>query len=275
MDRVERHEDPPTPAVDTPGASPAPAPVPDLPDLLDLLDLCPYLATTDGNWRSSSPVREHRCVAVSPAVPLAFEKQRRLCLVANHANCATYGAAVAAHPAVATAASPRRRVIARTTPVVLDQGRFELRLPSWHTDRMSGQGLLVGVLAIAFAAIVIARLTGDGGVANGSGTNPSALPSPTVAAAVSPAPSPTAEPSRAPVVTARPIGSRAPAASTQPVSPPPSGQPPASGATYEVKSGDTLSAIAARFKTTVKVLVNLNQISDPSKLHVGQVLQLP
>jgi LysM repeat protein len=73
------------------------------------------------------------------------------------------------------------------------------------------------------------------------------------------------------VVTARPVGSSAPEAST----PPASAQPATSGSTYKVKSGDTLSAIAARFGTTVKVLTNLNHISDPSKLHVGQVLQLP
>jgi len=52
-------------------------------------------------------------------------------------------------------------------------------------------------------------------------------------------------------------------------------QPTTSGATYKVKRGDTLSAIAARFGTTVKVLVTLNDISDPSRIHAGQVLKLP
>ena len=49
----------------------------------------------------------------------------------------------------------------------------------------------------------------------------------------------------------------------------------ANPATYKVKRGDTLSGIAARFGTTVKVLVELNDIKDPSKLRVGQVLKLP
>jgi len=42
-----------------------------------------------------------------------------------------------------------------------------------------------------------------------------------------------------------------------------------------VKSGDTLSAIAARNGTTVKILAQLNGIADPSLIRVGQVLTLP
>jgi hypothetical protein len=234
--------------------------------------LCPYLATTDGNWRSSNPTREHRCVAVTPPVPLALDKQRRLCLVADHAACATYGAAVAARPPFALAATTRGRVIARTTPIVLDQTRFDLRLPALRPDRLSGQGLLVGLLALAFAAILIARPPGDSGAANGDSHT---TPGPTTAAAASVTPRPSPNASTAPVVTARPVGSAAPRPSAQPASPSPSAQPTTSGATYKIKSGDTLSAIAARFGTTVKVLVALNHIGDPSRIHVGQVLKLP
>ena len=42
-----------------------------------------------------------------------------------------------------------------------------------------------------------------------------------------------------------------------------------------MKFGDTLSGIAARFGTTVKVLAELNGIADPSLIRVGQVLVLP
>ena len=49
----------------------------------------------------------------------------------------------------------------------------------------------------------------------------------------------------------------------------------ASERTYTVKKGDTLSEIAARFGTTVKVLQELNDIKDPRLLQVGQVLKLP
>lgn len=263
MDGVELQADPPASHPTVPTAS---APSPDLPSL------CPYLGTPEGTWRSSSPAREHRCNAVTPPVPLAVEKQRRLCLVADHQDCATYGAAVAARPSYAIEATPRGRLIARTTPVVLDQARFDLRLPALRSDRLSGQGLLVGLLVVAFAAILIARPTGNGGTAN---SHTGATPSATAAAVASVTPRPSTKASSVPVVTARPVGSQPPASSTQPSTPPASTQPTTSGATYKVKRGDTLSAIAARFGTTVKVLVSLNNISDPSRIHAGQVLKLP
>ena len=241
-----------------------------------LPNLCPYLATADGNWRSSSAVREHRCIAVTPAVPLAIEKQRRLCLVADHANCATYGAAVAAHLRLGPRTNSGARAIARTTPVILDHGRFDLRLPALRPDRILGQGLLVGLLGLAFAAILIARPAGDGRAADGlGGSSTSATPSSTTAAVASAEPTPSPPASVAPVITARPVASGAPSMSDQPSSAPASAPPAASGSTYKVKSGDTLSAIAARTGTTVKVLMNLNKITDPSKLKIGQILQVP
>jgi LysM repeat protein len=45
--------------------------------------------------------------------------------------------------------------------------------------------------------------------------------------------------------------------------------------TYKVRSGDNLSAIAARFGTTVAELSALNNIENPSLIRVGQVLKLP
>ena len=51
--------------------------------------------------------------------------------------------------------------------------------------------------------------------------------------------------------------------------------PGPSGKTYTVQYGDTLSAIAIRFGTTVAVLVQLNGISNPDYIYVGQVLKLP
>lgn len=44
--------------------------------------------------------------------------------------------------------------------------------------------------------------------------------------------------------------------------------------TYTVQPGDTLSGIAARYGTSVSQLVNLNSLSDPNLLSVGQVLRL-
>lgn len=44
--------------------------------------------------------------------------------------------------------------------------------------------------------------------------------------------------------------------------------------TYTVKSGDTLSGIAAKYKTTVAKLVSLNGIKNPNLIKVGQKLKV-
>jgi cell wall-associated NlpC family hydrolase len=44
--------------------------------------------------------------------------------------------------------------------------------------------------------------------------------------------------------------------------------------TYTVASGDTLSSIAARFGTSYQALAQINGISDPNLIQVGQVLRL-
>ncbi len=45
--------------------------------------------------------------------------------------------------------------------------------------------------------------------------------------------------------------------------------------TYTVVWGDTLSAIALRFNTTVNTLVKLNNIANPDRIKVGQTLLIP
>jgi LysM repeat protein len=45
--------------------------------------------------------------------------------------------------------------------------------------------------------------------------------------------------------------------------------------TYEVKRGDTLSAIAKRFHVPVSSIVTLNQLAQPDRLSEGQTLQIP
>lgn len=44
---------------------------------------------------------------------------------------------------------------------------------------------------------------------------------------------------------------------------------------YEVKAGDTLSAIAARYGTTVTEIAAANGIRNPSLIRVGQILEIP
>jgi len=47
-----------------------------------------------------------------------------------------------------------------------------------------------------------------------------------------------------------------------------------SAAIYVVKSGDTLSGIAAKYKTTYQALQKLNGIPDPNKIYPGQKLKI-
>jgi LysM repeat protein len=51
--------------------------------------------------------------------------------------------------------------------------------------------------------------------------------------------------------------------------------PAAGTATYTVRSGDTLGAIARRAGTTVAAIAAANGIADPNRINVGQVLRLP
>lgn len=232
--------------------------------------ICPYLAAADGAWRSTTVAREHRCGAVAPPAPLAAEKQRRLCLTADYGICATYEAARAARPIASNRAPTLPRPLARTTPFVLDHGRIAIALPL-RSDRSTAQAVLIGLLALAFAAIVLARVA-DGGSA--AGVLASSSPNATVRA------TPNA-PSAAP--TARPVASKAPNPSGAPSKGGgASAAPVASGAvegastrTYSVKSGDTLIGIAARFGTTYQALIRLNGITNPSNLKIGQVLKIP
>ena len=49
----------------------------------------------------------------------------------------------------------------------------------------------------------------------------------------------------------------------------------ASAATYTVKAGDTLSAIAARNGVAVSALVTTNKIADANHIRIGQTLTIP
>ncbi len=258
-----------------------------------LPSLCPFLTTEDGTWRGARPLREHRCSAVSPPVPLVPEKQRRLCLGDGHLECTTYLAAVEGRARVADtgAASglPRHsRPLARISPIVLDQVRFDWQPPAFRAGRAPAQMALVAVLGVALAVLVLGRPTGEPGVSLGgtvesnrptsSRSGPSdavatSSPAPPTAPAVTPNVRPSASagesavtPPSSPSVPPAPVASATPAITVQ---------PSLSGAIYTVKRGDNLFAIAARFGTTTKVLIELNDLADPRQLKIGQVLVLP
>jgi LysM repeat protein len=231
-----------------------------------LIGQCPYLAAQGGAWRSATPAREHRCGAVTPPAPLAVEKQRRLCLTPDHLTCATYEAARAARWIAPDRPATLPRPVARTTPVVLDRGRVNLAIPALRADRSTGQVVLVGVLVIAFVAIVLAKLSSGGPTVVG-GAVASSSPRASVAGAGH-------GPGSASSAPTGQGGSPGPSASGA-GSPPPSGAPTPRPTTYTVHAHDTLAGIAKRFGTTAAILAKLNKIKDPTKLTVGQVLKLP
>jgi LysM repeat protein len=293
----------PDPALELPPA------VPDDPALERVRALCPYLVADGGDWRTTSAARELRCAAVDPPAAVALEKQRRLCLVDDHQVCATYRAAqrVATDPGRDAAEAERDAIdddriaadgaappaegridgrpatparddsidgrptippaderpdarwpIPRTTPVVIDRGR--VGPAAVRLDRSVAQIGLVGLMVLAFLVLAVARLSSSDRPTQVASPSAAVSPSAVASAALSPSPTPRSSPSIAP--SPSPSAAASPAAS-------------AGTATYRVKAGDTLLAIAARFGTTVKVLRELNDIPDPSLLRVGQLIRLP
>jgi LysM repeat protein len=236
---------------------------------------------------------------VTPPAQLASEKQRRLCLVSRHLTCATYQAATGvgaiaanghhddrsalARPPLARPARP----MARTTPLVLDHGRIAIGVPALRGQGAGlGQSALIGLMAVAFGAILVARLSGAGGPSDGGliagAADGTARPSLEIAVAPegsgdSEAPARTLVPTDVDP-TDEPSETTAAESELPDEAAPPDEEAPAAeeeAKTYKVKRGDTLSGIAAEFGTTVRKLAKLNDIEDPSRLKVGQVLQLP
>jgi LysM domain len=243
--------------------------------------VCPYLLGVDGAWRSNIASRDHRCHAVSPAALLSTDKQRRLCLVGEHVGCSTYGAAVAAfEEAGSVLERPLHRPVTRTAPLVLDRGRITVSVPGLR-DRGISQGSVVALMAVAFGALAITRM-GGGPELQPAAVEPAGTRSPAAIESAAPT-AEAADPTEAPDPTLVPSGEATPAPPAKTAAPPARTVEPTSdtaggsGAetTYKVKSGDTLSGIAAEHGTTWQELAQLNKLEDPRKLRVGQVLEIP
>jgi LysM repeat protein len=162
---------------------------------------------------------------------------------------------------------------------VLDRGRITVSVPGLP-DRGVGQGGLVALMAVAFGALAVTRLGGGPELQPGA-DEPGAIPTPAAisspaatetAAAATAAPTPTTDPTLVPSDSQR---TAAPPAAT-PAPPARTPKPkPETPTTYTVQSGDTLSGIAAEHGTTWQEIAELNELSDPRRLRVGQVLELP
>lgn len=78
---------------------------------------------------------------------------------------------------------------------------------------------------------------------------------------------------RTPIPTATPLPTNTPTPTPVITGTPPADQSGTTG--YTVQAGETLGEIAARFETTVAILAALNNLENPSRIYVGQVLQVP
>lgn len=229
--------------------------------------ICPYLLAPDG-WRAARPVREHRCTAVVPPPPLPGELQRSLCLTARHPTCDRYLAAARVRderPGIGEAARlnplPAWAEI-RTAPLILDgrppgEGRRGIPDPRpvrFTAARRSG---VVAALVVAAALITVLALAG--------GNRPSASDSP-------PGVGVGGEASGSPPASS--IASAASSLSPTSGASVPSGPAVAAG-TYRVRRGDSLRRIAERLGTTVAILRALNDLGDPPRIRVGQLLNVP
>ncbi len=205
---------------------------------------------------------------------LALAKQRDLCLRAGHASCATFLAArelEAAAPAVP--AGDAGLWPPTIGPLIaLDPARG--RAPAIFGGRTrAGQGLLVGLMVLAFGVLVISQAVPPQGgpgasAAPGSGTAPSGPPASITGSSVDATASPTGSP------TAIPATPPPSAPATPAPTPTPRVKPTASPTSYTVKHGDTLSSIAAAYGTTVKNLKKANGLTS-NLIRVGQVLVIP
>jgi LysM repeat protein len=192
-------------------------------------------------------------------------------------------------PRLASAAKPRRKPAGRP--------RLRLRLPFRTSRALSG--ILTALLVVAClvgagvsAWVLFLRDLGEPEMA-GLPSESSPLPpvetytprpaTPTYTPTATPTPSRTSTPTNTPRVTntprpqptlsPTPVESPLPTASTAPTAP--TAPPAPTARTYTVKAGETLSEIAASFGISTSALAQVNGITNPALIRVGQVLVIP
>jgi LysM repeat protein len=234
---------------------------------------CPFLLAESGGWRLDLPSRDHRCAAFAPPAPLSPEKQTRLCLTAEHTACPTYLASRAARTA-RLGSTPGDRAtrwgLARTTTVIEDPGGVRAWLIGTALDRRRWPAIPAVLLVTALFTLAVSGFGADLPSSSVATASPGAPTPPTSTRATATAPPPTPAPTSA---AASPTSAPTAAPTAAPTPAPTSAEPEFQ--TYTVQSGDTLSAIAARFDTTVAAIVNLNDLNNANNLRVGQELLIP
>jgi nucleoid-associated protein YgaU len=238
--------------------------------------ICPFLAlSTDHRTAIDGFDPEHACHAHDPPDLLERSRQVELCLGEAHRQCDRYVAFLSQHAALAAAVpTPSSDAhIARTRLVFDPDPRFgsaaALIAPGTSARRWLVAG---GVAAVGVAAAATAVGGGFNGLVGGPSPSPDeSSPAITIDASPSMRLQATAQPTQQP--TDEPTGlppSPTPSATRLPTEAPASEAPQ----TYTVKQGDTLSAIATRFGTSVSAIQAANGL-DSDVINVGQELVIP
>jgi hypothetical protein len=231
------------------------------------LEVCPFLRAGEGpdTAPADRPDAGHRCRAFGEPLMLGLRQQELVCLRTGHGHCPRFARGEERVRRTLAPGLGRRR---RPAPAVL-----------------LAAGLLVGAILVAVGAVNGGlTLSGGPGVAAGPTPSPSAppaapapTPQPTLAPtpAIDPTPSPTPRPtpSPSPAPTATPAPSVVLPAAWQGLAACPA---PDDCYVYRVQRNDTLYGIAAKFSTTLNVLLDLNpDIGNPSTIHVGDQIKVP
>lgn len=147
----------------------------------------------------------------------------------------------------------------------------ESATPSALVYRGSVLTLVIASLVALFLVLRPPERATDNGVVRVVPTNTAA-----VSATATPTPPVTRTPAATTTAAATPGASPSPSASPSPAGSPTASATPAAGPrTYVVRSGDTLSSIAAEHGTTVEAIVALNPGLEPNTLQVGAEIRLP
>jgi len=227
--------------------------------------ICPYLALADdGRTVADGFDAEHRCHALTPPAPLERARQVQLCLTEAHVRCERFAAARTAWLA-ASSGLPRVApdVAFGRTRLILEPEAARRTLSGPPATRVSRRTVLIGgVAAVVVALLLLGNALGILGTA--TAPTPSPSPSATATATESVAPTPSPSPTNLPT----PIPTPTPTAA-------PTGTPAPTPRTYVVRSGDTLTTIAAQFGTTAQAIAEANGITLGTILDVGQVLIIP
>jgi hypothetical protein len=235
--------------------------------------ICPFLAlSTDHRTAIDGFDPDHACHAIDPPKLLERSRQVELCLGEAHRQCERYLAFLSQHAAHAAAVSPPSSdaYIARTRLVFDSDPRFGPVGGLIPPGKSARRWLVAGGVA-AFGVAAAATAVGGGfEVLIGDGPPGASLPAMTVGAS----PSVGLQASTQPILEPTDAPTQLPASPTPPATQQPTQAASEAPQTYRVKEGDTLSAIATRFGTSVAAIQAANGL-DSDVINVGEVLIIP